>query len=70
MAKAHTLQGTDYGINRYYPGEIVKALSRLWADYKETNQNIAKAMYTLVSQLSLSLMVRSPVTNSRTGKTF
>ena len=35
MAKAHTLQGTDYGINLDYPDEIVKALSRLWAEYKE-----------------------------------
>ena len=36
MSKAHTLQGSNYGINRDYPDEIVKARSRLWADYKET----------------------------------
>ena len=34
LAEAHTLQGTDIGINRDYPDEIVKARSRLWADYK------------------------------------
>ena len=34
LAKAHTLQGTEFGINRDYPDEIVKARSRLWGDYK------------------------------------
>ena len=34
LAKAHTLQGTDFGINRDYPDEIVKARSKLWAEYK------------------------------------
>ena len=42
MAKAHTLRGTDYGINRDYPDEIVQARSRLWSDYKQAKPNYSK----------------------------
>ena len=34
MANANKLRGTEFGINRDYPNEIVQARSRLWADYK------------------------------------
>lgn len=35
LSKAYKLKGTNYGINRDYPPEIVQARSRLWPLYKK-----------------------------------
>ena len=53
MAKSHTLQGTDYGINWDYPDEIVQAWSRLWSDYKQAKPIYSKGKVYIAFQAKL-----------------
>lgn len=43
LEHAYKLKGTEYGINRDYPNEIVAARSRLWPKYKELKAKYRKS---------------------------
>ena len=51
MSNAHILQSREYGINRDCPDEAVKAIFRLWADYKNAKHKHHRGKVSLRSLL-------------------